>query len=188
MEGIINIVTHEIYHIIQERNFPQINKISSMLSAADKVIFLIARNVYLEGSATYVANPLTIPNPKKYALFQQEKLERNLDKIKESFYLFDALLMKAGAKNVDEDLLYNIGYGGEWDSPLYFVGFVICRTLENKYGKYYIKKYLTESPINLLLDYISLYEKNSDIKYRFSTETEIVLFNLQKTLTKMGYR
>ena len=188
IEGIINIVTHEIYHIIQQRNFEQINKISSRLSAADKATFLIARNIYLEGSATYVANALTIPNPKKYALFQQEKFERNLARIKESFYLFDALLMKAGSKNADGDLLYNIGYGGEWDSPLYFVGFVICSTIENKYGKYYIKKYLTASPIRLLLDYIYLYKKNSDIKYRFSTETEIIIFNLQKTLTKMGYR
>ena len=188
IEGIINIVTHEIYHIIQQRNFEQINKISSRLSATDKATFLIAENIYLEGSATYVANPLTIPNPKKYALFQQEKLERNLDKIKESFYLFDALLTKASTKNADGGLLYNIGYGGEWDSPLYFVGFEICSTIENKYGKYYIKKYLTESPIRLLLDYISLYKKNAEIKYRFSTETEIIIFNLQKTLTKMGYR
>ena len=188
IEGIINIVTHEIYHIIQQRNFDQVNKISSRLSAADKATFLIAQNIYLEGSATYVANPLTIANPKKYALFQQEKFERNLHKIKESFYLFDALLMKANSKNADRDLLYNIGFGGEWDSPLYFVGFVICRTIENKYGKYYIKKYLAESPIKLLLDYISLYKKNADIKYRFSTETEIMIFNLQKTLMKMGYR
>ena len=188
IEGIINIVTHEIYHIIQQRNFGQRNKISSRLSAADKATFLIAQNIYLEGSATYVANPLTIPNPKKYGLFQQEKFERNLSKIKESFYLFDALLLKAGSKNADEDLLYNIGYGGEWDSPLYFVGFEICRTIENKSGKYYIKKYLTESPIRLLPDYISLYKKYSDIEYRFSPETEIIIFNLQKTLTKIGCR
>ncbi len=186
IEGIINIVTHEVYHIIQQRSFEQINKISSRLSAADKATFLIAQNIYLEGSATYVANPLTIPNPKKYARFQQEKFERNLDKIKESFYLFDALLTKASSKNADRDLLYNIGYGGEWDSPLYFVGFEICRAIENKYGKYYIKKYLTESPIRMLLDYISLYKKDSGIKHRFSPETEIIIFNLQKTLTKMG--
>jgi hypothetical protein len=188
IEGIINIITHEIYHIIQQRNFGKINEISSRLSAPDKATFLIALNIYGEGSATYVSNPLAIRNPKKYGLFQREKFERNLDKIKESFYLFDALLMKAGSKNADADLLYNIGYGGEWDSPLYFVGFVICRTLENEYGKYYIKKYLTGSPIRLLLDYISLYKKNADIKYRFSTETEITIFNLQKALTKMGYR
>lgn len=187
IEGIINIVTHEVYHIIQQRNFEKINKISSSLSATDKTTLLIAQNIYLEGSATYVANPLTIPNPKKYALFQQEKLERNLDRIKESFYLFEALLMKASSKNADGDLLYNIGYGGEWDSPLYFVGFAICNTMENKYDKYYIKKYLTESPISFLVDYISLYKKNSDIKYRFSTETEIIIFKLQKTLTQMGY-
>ena len=188
IEGIINIVTHEIYHIIQQRNFEHINKISSRLSTADKATFLIAQNIYVEGSATYVANPLAIHNPKKYTLFQQEKFERNLSKIKESFYLFDALLTKAASKNADGDLLYNIGYGGEWDSPLYFVGFVICSAIENKYGKYYIKKYLTESPIRLLLDYISLYKKNSDIEYRFSTETEKIIFNLQRTLTKMGYR
>jgi hypothetical protein len=188
IEGIINIVTHEIYHIIQQRNSEQVNKISSRLPAADKATFLIAKNIYVEGSATYVANPLTIPNPKKYALFQREKFERNLKKLKESFYLFDALLMKAGSKNADEELLYNIAYGGEWDSPLYFVGFMICRTIENKYGKYYIKRYLTDSPIKLLLDYISLCKKNPDIKYRFSTETEIIIINLQKTLSKMGYR
>jgi hypothetical protein len=188
IEGIINIVTHEVYHIIQQRNFGQINDISLRLSATDKATFLIAQNIYLEGSATYVANPLMIPNPKKYGLFQQEKFERNLDKIKESFYLFDALLMKAGAKDADEELLYNIGYGGKWDSPLYFVGFVICRTIEKVYGPHYIKKYLAQSPLRLLLDYISLYKKDSDIKYRFSLETETIIFNLQKTITKMGYR
>ncbi|MEP7373208.1 MAG: DUF5700 domain-containing putative Zn-dependent protease [Chitinophagaceae bacterium] len=187
IDGIINIVTHEIYHIIQQRNFVQSNKISSGLSAADKATFLIAQNIYLEGSATYVANPLAIRNPKKYALFQQDKFKRNFDRIRESFYLFEALLMKAASKNADGDLLYNIGYGGEWDSPLYFVGFVICNTIENKYGKYYIKRYLAEPPIRLLLDYISLYKKNADIKYRFSTETETIIFNLQKTLTEKGY-
>jgi len=65
---------------------------------------------------------------------------------------------------------------------------IICKTIEDKYGKYYIKKYLTESPIQLLLDYISLYKMNAEIKLIFSPETEIIISNLHKTLTKMGYR
>jgi hypothetical protein len=188
IEGIINIVTHEIYHLVQQRNYKHIDEISSRLPEAAKTTFLIAANLYLEGSATYVSNPLPILNPKKYALFQQEKFLRNFDKITESFYLFDALLMKASSKSADADLLYNIGFGGKWDSPLYFVGFEICSAMEKRYGKYYIKKYLAESPITFLVDYILLYKKSPDIKHKFSTETEVIISNLQETITTMGYR
>ena len=60
---------------------------------------------------------------------------------------------------------------------------------DNGDGKYrVIDGKRRRAAIRLLLDYISLYKKNADIKYRFSTETEIIVFNLQRMLTKMGYR
>ena len=52
--------------------------------------------------------------------------------------MFDALIMKAGSKNADKDLPYKIGYGGECDSPLCFVGFVIYSIVENKHGNKFI--------------------------------------------------
>lgn len=182
IDGIISMVAHEVYHIIQERNFAhEIEKLK--LKDTLQSAYMLIRNVYQEGSASLVGDPLSIENPKGHSSFMQKKYKRNLLKLEESFYLFEALLLQSiGYPN--EDLLYGIAFGAQWDSPLYFVGYEMCAQLELKNGESTIVEYLSKSPTYFFTDYIELYKSNLGVTHKFSTATEKALQDIHYQMTK----
>ncbi len=182
IDGIISMVAHEVYHIIQERNFAhEIEKLK--LRDTLQSVYMLIRNVYQEGSASLVGDPSSIKHPKGHSLFLQKKYKRNLLKLEESFYLFESLLLQS-IENPNEDLLYGIAFGAQWDSPLYFVGYEICTQLERKKGEDAMIEYLSKSPTYFFMDYIHLYQSDSQVKYKFSTATEKALENIHDQMIK----
>lgn len=182
VEGIISTVTHELYHIIQQRSFDSKTE-KLKLQAIFYPAFMLIENLYQEGSASYVGDPLSIDQPKEYSIFIQKKYKRNILKLKESFYLFESLLLQSIA-DPNEDLLYNIGFGGQWDSPLYFVGYEMCLQLEQKNEEGTIKEYLSKSPTYFFMDYIDLYKSDPQIRYHFTAATEKTIEKVHAQMTK----
>ncbi|MCK8479792.1 DUF5700 domain-containing putative Zn-dependent protease [Psychroserpens algicola] len=183
LEGLALLISHEIYHIYQQKLNPFFLKLLNMPTAS-QINYVIPINTYMEGVASYIANPLLINNPDKYVEFNQRKYKRNFKRIKESFLLFESLINYS--KEVDSSQLnsiYNIGFSGNWDSPLYFVGFEICAQIEKEYGEYSIREYINKVPTQLFIDYINLYRrKEKNIPLRFSLKTEELIQELHKNL------
>lgn len=172
IEGLINLISHEVYHLIQKRTFNE-NAVIEKMSQKDMFSYMMLHQVYKEGSATLVGSPLAIKNPKKFSSDYIAKFERNFKRKVQNFQLFKTLLTTINTQEkFDPQALYLKGFSGENDSPMYFVGFEICQELEKKYGKYYIKKYLEMSPTFFFLDYINLYKLDKNIKCVFSPEIE----------------
>ncbi len=184
IEGAILLITHEVYHILQQRNEYNKTEFASILNTEKNQLYKILENLYMEGTASYIANPLLLKSSHKYSKFLQQKYNRNLNKLNESFYLFESMLSMIEQKNANYELLYNLGYGGQWDSPMYFVGFEICRQLERVYGKYYIKKFIDMPSTFFIIEYIELYKKQNSVTYKFSTQTENWIYELHEKVMK----
>lgn len=176
--GILNIITHEVYHIVQQRHYELSDRVYARLSATDKANYTVVQDLFLEGSATYVANPLPLHGG-EYTQFQQKKYARNLRRLDDAFYLLDRLLVRR-PDEANEDRAYAIGYGGHWDSPLYFVGFRMCAELERVHGMGTIRQYLSRSPLDFALAYIALYRQHPDVGPRFSVRTERLIRALHR--------
>ena len=180
IDGIICMVAHEVYHIIQERNFDH-EKEKVKLHNSWHGAYMLIRNVYQEGSASLVGDPLFIEKPRGHALFLTRKYDRNLRKLDESFYLFESLLRQS-INDPNEDLLYGIAFGAQWDSPMYFVGYEMCKQLERYHGREAIENYLFKPPTHFFLDYIHLYQSETAVQHKFSIQTEKVIRQIHAQL------
>lgn len=109
-------------------------------------------------------------------LVNQKKYKRNFERIRDSFLLFEDLLNYSKEVDLSQfGTLYNLGFSGNWDSTLYFVGFKICEQIELVNGRYSIKEYIDKAPTQLLVDNITLYKKDKNIRYKFSPNTEQIM-------------
>ena len=128
----------------------------------DKINYLLDQMVK-EGSATYVADFSKIKTSGSYVDFSKKEYSRNFKRLKTNFALFENLLFQAKHdKNVDLEALYNIGYSGMYQSPMYYVGYHIIKLIEKYKGKQALISLLNKSPNKLLLLYVELCKNNSD--------------------------
>ena len=105
-----------------------------------------------------------------------------MSRIRDNFNLFEVLYHRAVFDpEVQFDQLYNLGFSGTWDSPLYFVGFSIMEGLERYLGREQLLKLLSEQPGQAILaEYVRVYTANSDpalVKSSPTIEAEIQKVN-----------
>ena len=89
--------------------------------------------------------------------FNQKVYRTNARRSQSNFDWFETLLYRM---RYDEDLnwdtIYGLGLTGEYDSPLYFVGYQMTRTLDEYYGREVLLKLLAGPPIGFFNKYEEL--------------------------------
>ena len=173
LQAFTSLVTHETYHILQRQFFA-----SNTSGSQTRVANMLIANLIAEGTATLVGNPMTFDGQGRYLKFLRDKHSRNMNRIEENFALFEALYWRATLDEAaNPALLYNLGFSGSWDSPLYFVGFRIAEGLEKHLGKRALVDLLaTRTGDEILQRYVQLYTEQDDpmlIPFTEATESRI---------------
>jgi hypothetical protein len=152
--GLTAMATHEIYHVAQPSFFSDA-KDESLNKTAARVLQLTV----LEGTATLVGNPDLFPGDGNYLKFLRDKQSRNRSRMNDNFKLFEALYFRAvNDPAVKIDDLYDLGFSGTWDSPLYFVGAYIAESVEQHAGSETLLQLLRQQPPRALFaKYIEIY-------------------------------
>ena len=168
--GLTCMVTHEMYHVAQPAFFSDRTD-DTQTRNADSLV----RNLLAEGTATLVGNPMDFVGDGTYLQFLKNKHSRNMDRLEENFALFEALYYRAMRDPEAEFAnLYNLGFSGNWDSPLYFVGFSIAQGLERHLGRGALVELLANGTgADVLSEYIRVYTENDDhelVKFTGSIE------------------
>lgn len=168
--GLSYLCSHELYHLIQYRFMNPIKK-------SNKVLYLLDQ-ILREGSATYISDFSKIEKSDgAYVAFCKKEYKQNFNRIETNFALFESILFSAEhqkSSNLNE--LYNIGFSGMYQSPLYYVGYHIIKLIEKYLGKKELKKLFSQEPNKLFLTYIELCNMHAD------SDNEFIVLN-QSTIT-----
>ena len=159
--GLAAMTAHEVYHVVQKSFFHVFKDERPTIPAR-----MLAENLFLEGTATLVGDPMNFEGDGSYLEFLQDKHTRNLRRINENFALFEALYFRAANDpEVPFGPIYNLGFSGGWDSPLYFVGFHITQGLEKHLGRERLVEILgTMTGPEILAEYIRVYRETGDME------------------------
>ncbi|AWX44960.1 hypothetical protein HME9304_01966 [Flagellimonas maritima] len=158
--GLAYLSAHELYHLAQYRFMKQIDK-------SDRINYLLDQMVR-EGSATYVSDFSKIPSSGPYIDFSKKEYSRNFKRLIINFALFESLVFQAKHdKHVEIDKLYNIGYSGMFQSPMYYVGYHIIKLIEKYKGKDELVSLLKNPPREMFLAYLKVYNENASIDEDF---------------------
>jgi hypothetical protein len=133
VEGLLVLVSHEIYHTVQNTFMaPLVHVEDTPLGRVEELL----QKTISEGTASYVCNPLNVEVGGSYIDWYSKKYQRNLNRLKLNFDLFETLIYRAyHDPQVPLRDLYRIGFSGALESPAYFVGFAMAREIERTSGR-----------------------------------------------------
>lgn len=153
-EGLSYLSTHELYHLVQYRFMKGITK-----NTDDKVSYLLDQMIR-EGSATYIVDFSKASSSGAYINFSKKEYENNFRRMEINFALFENILFQAKYDPmVNIDFLYDIGYSGLCQSPLYYVGYHMMKLIEKYNGKQALVSLLSQPPYKMILSYSELCDK-----------------------------
>ncbi len=128
LEGMIYLSAHELYHLVQDRFFAQ-------LPPESNVERLLSQTIK-EGSASYVADFSKAESTGDYTQFNQDIHKVNSRRVQSNFDWFETVLFRlVNDDSADWDTIYQLGLTGQYDSPLYFVGYEMISTLDKHLGR-----------------------------------------------------
>ena len=182
IEAVKLVMLHEAFHIIQESVNAHYNVSMEKWNKSDQSLYEILTHLFLEGSASYLANPLIIEDPKYYSKWFQGKYRRNLDRMVDNFELFKSMLYRLKYdENASLENVYNLGFSGTWESPNYFVGFRMCELIKKYEGDDFLSNYIRLSPTQFFLNYnrYAKLENKPDYYPVFSD-------SIEKSISKIG--
>ena len=170
--GLKLLMAHEIFHLAQGRFFPlpvdSWNGLTPLEAALNETL--------VEGSATLVGDPTDIIGG-AYVEWSKKKYDRNLVHIEQNFRLLELIIYRLA--NDPEGRFgpyYQLGFSGSWDSPLYFVGYKMAKTLMEYEGKPRLVELYSQGPIPFFRAYIKLYHARPDHKLvQFSPAIEKII-------------
>lgn len=187
-EGLKMLAAHELFHSVQAavRRTKRGNNQALAKPINVSNSFAILRNTVDEGIASMVGDALLLPGGKEYSDFLKAKYKKNLGRIESNFALFETLLYRAyNDPGVNYNQLYNLGFSGTWDSPLYFVGYRMGKVIQKYKGKETLQALVAAEPLQFFNQYIEIYKKENDPEIvRFSKSCEEILKNLQQAGSK----
>ena len=184
-EGLKYLLAHELYHSIEavgdeERkrklaknlNEPPVNIINS---------YIVAFNIYNEGAATFVGDFTKIENPLEFSKTQQAEYEKNANRTRQNFALFEALIYRAyHDPTVDGDQLYNIAFTTSFEESGYYVGYRMAQIIEKYEGKSRIAAFVNKNPLAFFKKYIEIYRTHDEPRaIKFSPAVEKILLDMQ---------
>jgi len=156
--GMELIIVHELFHVVQARRSPWKPAGIRALKAENPTkgnVMEHLYNGYLEGCATFVANPSDYSGDGPTVTFFKEGKELNMKYIKRRFVTFEAYMSQLWYdSHADAEAIYSAGFFD--DGPMYFVGFRMAEALVAAHGQNYLKTALDQSPAQFYLDYQNL--------------------------------
>jgi hypothetical protein len=169
---------HELFHNIQSASYNNSWNIISALNnkttkGASNVYYLL-NSLYMEGTAEYIADPQKAIQS-KVVKENWKLMQLNENRLQDIGYLFDRMILDVyhNPDSVDANKTYGLFFYWNWQSPGYYLGKEITKSLVNKYGELVLKKYLKSDPTQLILDYIKLSkEEPGKVPYVFSASFE----------------
>ena len=170
--GLKLLMSHEIYHLAQAQFFPF--PIGSWEGATS--IEKALNETLLEGSAALVGDP-TVVEGGAYIDWFRKKYARNLSRIKQNFLLLELILYRLSS---DPDsrfgTYYPLGFSGDWDSPLYFVGYKMAKTIRDHKGQARLVEVYRQGSLAFFKEYIDIYRQQPDSAIiRFSPQIEEII-------------
>ena len=167
--GLKVIMAHELYHVAQEQFF--------MPAEDSSPVQAILSQTLREGSASLVGDPLKVSGG-EYVKWFQEKFRRNLSRIEQNYLLLELILYRlSNEPESNFEQYYSLGFSGSWDSPLYFVGYNMAKTILQYKGAQKLVELYSRTPAAFFKEYITLYKAkpNADIVH-FSSDIEEIIF------------
>ena len=145
LPGMELVMVHELYHGAQGAMRPNPDGIEDVLDPTDLRALEYLEYGYLEGSATWVADPADFEGDGEMLTYFQERLERGINERGNLFTLFEASLYQlANDPTTDPRRHYFAGFTGEERN--YNVGYIISREIEANYGRERLAEVMRESP------------------------------------------
>ena len=181
-EGLLTLASHELYHAIQAIALDRsgVQRRLNALTGRPREATSLLLTTMKEGTGSVVGDPLVVKNAGSYITWFSEKYRRNLDRLPQNFALFESLLFRLANDDIALRDLYSLGFAGNWDSPLYFVGYRIAKVVEKYDGRGAIKRMWSASPVAFFKRYAALateHHGDRDI-VKFSASTLKVLDDL----------
>ncbi len=138
-----------------------------------------------EGVASWIGDPTRVAAKGPYVEWFAQKYKRNLDRLDQNATLFDTLLFRAwNDAGADPDKLYLLGFSGQWDSPLYFVGYAMARYLAEREGPAAVPSAVRAGAEAFFTRYRAAAKKYGDAPVRFAKSTEEILDALSGPSTR----
>jgi hypothetical protein len=172
--GLKLLMAHEIYHLAQNQFFPlPVDSWKGMTQ-----IQAALNETLVEGSATLVGDPTGV-NGGSYVEWYRKKFDRNLARIDQNFRLLELMLYRLSKDSGSRfGQYYQLGFSGSWDSPLYFVGYKMAKTILDHRGKPRLVELYSEGPIAFFREYIALYNARPESKIiHFSPAIENIILS-----------
>ncbi|RFZ92985.1 hypothetical protein D0C36_16500 [Mucilaginibacter conchicola] len=188
-EGLKLLVAHELYHSIQAAGFASRKADSKGLPYNVKATFALLYNLWTEGTANLVGDFVGMKNPAPFSKTQLDEYQKNADRMRENFAMFEALAYKCyndtAAKRYD--VYYNIAFSTAFDETGYYTGYEMAKKIEKYEGKQALANMLTQDLLVFAETYVKLYKAHPEDKtfIRFDASTENVLQNLVPWREKM---
>jgi hypothetical protein len=170
--GLKLLMSHEIYHLAQAQFFPfPIGSWKGATSIEDAL-----NETLLEGSAALVGDP-TVIDGGAYIEWFQKKYVRNMSRIKQNFLLLELILYRLSSDPSSRfGTYYSLGFSGGWDSPLYFVGYKMAKTIRQYKGQARLVEAYRQGSLAFFKEYIEIYrDQSSNELVRFSPEIECII-------------
>jgi hypothetical protein len=184
-EGLKYLLAHELYHSIEALGDARRKKSLVKMETQPPVnivnAYILAFNIYNEGAATYVGDFTKIKEPNKFSKAQQLEYERNANRTRQNFALFEALLYRAyHDETADGDQLYSIAFTTSYEEAGYYVGYRMAQIIEQAEGKAALAGFVNKSPLEFFAKYIEIY-KTRDVPraIKFSPAVEKILLDMQ---------
>jgi hypothetical protein len=114
-----------------------------------------------EGSAMFVTDITQIDNPGDYTQKSLESVAKNRRRSELNLALFELLLTKLAVQPEDAtwQRVYNIGFSGSYDAPMYSVGEHMVGSVIEKYGNAQYVEWLQTQPLTIVRKYAELTEQ-----------------------------
>jgi hypothetical protein len=153
------VLVHELYHGAQGAMRPLPEGLQEAMSETDWRALQYLNYGYLEGSATWVADPASFEGDGEMLTYFRDRLERGLGERGNLFTLFEASLYQlANDPTTDRRRHYFAGFTGEERN--YNVGYIIAREIEANYGRERLAEVMRESPTAFYRLYAEAEERN----------------------------
>lgn len=188
-EGLVTLMTHEVYHVVQYRVMPATASAAGDLRQRNAENLMIA--TLMEGTASFVGDPTRATGGGPYLEWFRMKYRSNLERIQDDFALFDALMFRA-ARDGDAEYreLYNLGFSAAWGSPLYFVGYRMAQVIARYSGRARLAAYLAQPPGTFFADYMATCDmhRSDSLCVRFDAQTARTLLQVRDQSVGSGSR
>ncbi len=179
VEGLKLLMAHELFHVAQGAfmSGPTVPEDQSQLHSVEALLL----NTISEGTASLLWWPADMEGGVYVDGVLRAKLDRNRGRSRSIFALFELMLFRAYA---DPDLelgsVYNLGFSGRWDSPLYYLGYRVARSIEEHRGRAVLRGLLARPAVEFFDAYVELYRERpaDDALLHFSPEIEGILAEL----------